>query len=428
MNKYELNKASIVFETPKDKSTWFGYYNYSPIDKSGTRMLAHRTDFDGRMFTSDDWAEVGWYDLVNGEWHLLGKTNTVNWQQGAMLQWRPGEGHENEVIYNCLVDGKFGARIVNVVTGEEKILNWPIYGLTPDGRYSVTLNFERLYWTRAYHYETIKNEEYNINIPSNDGIFLLDLDRNKVKRIISIEDIMNIEYQEEFENQSHWAEHIIINREGTRFAFYHRFSAPNGFLTRLLTADIDGGNIFCFKEWKDIGWSHLGWKSEHQFAAFGYERVRSAQVYDSITKKTGAMGKVLRVVYRKCVYPLLPKKVHQNIAVKSCYEEYTDFQGKIKRYNHEIMYNDGHPSFTRDGRYMLSDTYALEDGFRHLYLYDTVEDVVTELGKFYSPFNNCGYRSDLHPRFSMDEKYIVIDSAHSGQHGMLVLTVDCMKK
>ena len=197
----------------------------------------------------------------------------------------------------------------------------------------------------------------------------------------------------------------------------------NGFLTRLLTADIDGSNLYVFKEWREIGWSHLGWINDSQFVAFGYERVKSAQVYDKVTQNSGLFGKTLRLVYQKAVYPLLPHKVHQNIAVKSCYEEYIDKQGKIKRYNQELMYNDGHPGFTSDGRYMLSDTYALADGYRYLYIFDRKENSIIEIGKFYSPFNNCGYRSDLHPRFSPDEKKVIVDSAHNGKHGMYVIDI-----
>ena len=137
----------------------------------------------------------------------------------------------------------------------------------------------------------------------------------------------------------------------------------------------------------------------------------------------GTLGKIIRKIYRSAIYPLLPQKVHEEIAVKSCYEEYIDHQGKKKRYNHKLMFNDGHPSFSHDGRYMLSDTYALEDQYRYLYLYDLKKDSVKEIGKFFSPFNNCGYRSDLHPRFSPDEKKIVIDSAHNGRHGMLLIKI-----
>ena len=421
MKQYEVYKGRILFETPKDESTWFGYYNYSPIDRTGTKMLAHKANFEGRMFEPDDWAEVGWYDLNTGKWTTVDKTNTVNWQQGSMLQWRPK--HDDEIMYNCLVNGKYGSKIVNIDTGEEKLLDWPIYGVTPDGKYSITLNFERLYWTRAYHYEVIKNDKYNVPIPDDDGIFLLDIDNNEVKRIISLQEIINKDYQDEFKDQFHWVEHIILNRSGTRFAFYHRFSVPNGFLTRLLTADVDGSNLFAFKEWKEIGWSHLGWIDDSNFVAFGYERVKSAQVYDKVTKKTGVFGSLLKTVYRKIIYPFLPQTVHQSIAVKSCYEEYIDRLSKKKRYNQELMYNDGHPSFTKDGRYMLSDTYALADKARHLYIYDREKDKVIEIGKFYSPFNNCGYRSDLHPRFSPDETKVIVDSAHNGKHGMCIIDV-----
>lgn len=425
MDKYEIYIGKIIFESDENESIWFGYYNISPIDKSGTRMLAHKAKFEGRMFSAADVAEVGWYDLNSKEWHHIGETSAVNWQQGAMLQWRPE--YENEIIYNCMVDGTYGSKIVNIDNGKEKTLHYPIYALSPDGKKSLTLNFERLYWTRAYHYEVIKNEKWNVNVPKEDGIFELDLDLDKTRLVLPLEKIIETNYEDCFNNASHWLEHILINKEGTRIAFYHRFSVENGFLTRLFTAGLDGTDIYCYKEWKDIGWSHLGWKTNDTFVAFGYERVKSARVYENITEKTGAVGRFIKQVYRTLIYPCLPRKVHHAIALNSCYEEYRDKEGKIRRYQHNIMYNDGHPSFTREGRYMLADTYALGDGYRYLYIYDTLKNEIFIIGRFYSPYNNCGYRSDLHPRFSPDEKYVIIDTAHSGHHGMMVIELDWRK-
>lgn len=85
---------------------------------------------------------------------------------------------------------------------------------------------------------------------------------------------------------------------------------------------------------------------------------------------------------------------------------------------------DGHPSWTRDKRYMLTDSYPDKSSYRHLMLYDTAADCVHPVGRFFSPFNNCSYRCDLHPRFSRDDQQIVIDTAHSGRHQMLVLKID----
>ena len=77
-----------------------------------------------------------------------------------------------------------------------------------------------------------------------------------------------------------------------------------------------------------------------------------------------------------------------------------------------VLTENGHNSWTRDRRYMITDTYNDAAGFRHLLLYDGFENTLTKLGSFYSPYNDTGYRCDLHPRFDRKERYVTIDSAH----------------
>ena len=46
-------------------------------------------------------------------------------------------------------------------------------------------------------------------------------------------------------------------------------------------------------------------------------------------------------------------------------------RGKITEEIPRGLFNlDGHPSFTKNGRYMLTDTYEDEESYRHLYIYD----------------------------------------------------------
>lgn len=69
---------------------------------------------------------------------------------------------------------------------------------------------------------------------------------------------------------------------------------------------------------------------------------------------------------------------------------------------------------------MLTDSYADKEDYRNLLLYDCNNRKHIVFGRFHSPFNCCGYRADLHPRFSRDEKSVIIDSAHSGRHQIYV--------
>lgn len=409
-----------IFSTPETFSHWFGYYNNSPIDIKGRKLLAHRVEFDARAITADDVAEVGWFDLDDGSWHSLARTKAFNWQQGSMLQWLGTD----EIIFNDVKDGRFIAKVISVDGVKEREISWPVYGVTPDGKISISLQFERSYWCRAYHYESIRNPKWNLRIAEEDGIFKVNLDSKIINRIISIQDILQYDFDTIFETSKHWLEHIMINPSGNRFAFYHRFSSGNGFKTRILTANVDGSDIFIVPGWKENQWSHMGWKNDDIFVVFGIKRLLAGKAYERISNNSGLLGNMLKRSYKTIISPFMTKRAHHKIAESSHYQLYNDKQGMIGGYSKGKLINDGHPSFTLDGLFMLTDTYEDDENYRHLLLFDIKRDIIFNLGKFYSPFNSCGYRSDLHPRFSPDYNYIIIDSAHSGKHQMMVIKIN----
>lgn len=46
---------------------------------------------------------------------------------------------------------------------------------------------------------------------------------------------------------------------------------------------------------------------------------------------------------------------------------------------------------------------------------------VGALGRFYSTYNDCGYRADLYPRYSHDIKFSILDSANNKSRSILVM-------
>lgn len=423
VKQYELlNGAEIKFQTPQDQSFWFGYYNYCPMNRSGEKILAHKTTFDGRDVNRQDTAEIGWFSLDDQVWHPIGRSAAVNWQQGSMTQWYYEDDHEY-IIYNDVEENHFVSRIREVNGELVRTVPYPIYGLNSKAGFSVSVDFERSYWCRAYHYESIVNNERNRPVVDGDGVFRIDLRTGEKKLIIPIEQIIEAGYIGEFKAAKHWIEHIMLNPSGTRFAFYHRFDAGSGYRTRVLTANVDGTGLYLLPDWELNDWSHLGWKDDTHFVIFGIKRKPIGEAYQSVVRSTGFVGKLIKMMYRATLAKLVTPQIHHKIAASSCYQLYKDREGRIGQYDAGLMVNDGHPSFTKDGRCMLTDTYADAEGYRHLMVYDIEKNKLTEIGKFYSPYNACGYRADLHPRFSPDESQIIIDSAHSGRHQMIVMTI-----
>lgn len=420
MNFELTDFVEMSFLSPSDSSFWFGYYSKTPLSEDNKFLLAHKVEFDGRSISSQDSCEIGFFELETGKWNLIDVTKSFNWQQGALLQWIK-DSSSKKIIYNVYEDLSFCSKIYDFDTHKILKISSPIYETIPYCYKALTLKFERSYWCRAYHYENIKDEYWNVDVHPEDGIFIVDLINNNSKKIISIEDIISIDFDATFEGSKHWLEHIMINPESDRFAFYHRFSTNYGFKTRVFTANIDGTDIYLVPNWRDFQWSHLGWRDNNNFVVFGTRRLAIGNAYQGIINRKGIFGKLLSKIYKVFISRFISKEVHNKLAEEKGYFLVQDKIGKIENYSHDKLIVDGHPSFSSDRIYMLTDSYADDKFFRNLMLYNTVSKKIVKLGRFYSPFNNVDYRCDLHPRFSTDNKYVIIDTAHNGFHQMMLL-------
>lgn len=414
------NYIKPLFLSPEKESYKFGYYNYSPVSADGTKLLGHRIFFEGRDPLPEDKVEIGYFTLTDQKWHKLAESSAFNWQQGSMLQWL-GPDFNSKIIFNDSDGEKYIARIINVDTRDEKIIPKAVYGVTPDGKTSISLHFERCNFTRAYSYASVSDETWNGKAPEKDGIIKINLSTGEYKTIIPLHQILKDTHPED---NAHWFEHIMLNPGGTRFSFYHRYGSKDSFNTRCYTADIEGKNVWLHPSSDTDRITHLGWKDNESYVLYTVPKPRLNQVLNNKGSKNKSTKWYIKV-YRSIVRPFVPKALVKKIPKPQSYYALTqDTQGIAAKYNPKPGNRDGHPGFTRDGRYMLTDTYADKEGYRHLLLYDTKEDVTYMLGKFKSVYNNCGWRTDLHPRFSPDEQNVIIDSNHNGTTSIIMFALN----
>lgn len=431
MNNYSYESQYItkLFETNHQQfAEWFGYYNYDTLSTDGKKMLCNRASFDGRAITDEDTIELGYYHIETGEWCHIDTTDSFNWQQGAMLQWVPSK--DNWVAYNFSDKKHFKSALYNIETGEKKIIDFPIYGITPDGRYSVSLNYERSYWCRAYHYQPIKNPQYDVHVAEDDGVFLVDLEENTVKRIISIQDIIAASADKDFAGAKHWLEHIMVSPNGKRIAFLHRYTLGDGYRTRLMLSDINGCNLQAIPGWNNFEWSHFGWQGDDAFAIYSVKRSNVMTAYSkSVQTDVGIKTKCVRFA-RKLIKPLLPKRMMKKIHTSESYYQYYVWEdaGFVLKadFNDPMFSIDGHPTFIGEN-YMLTDTYPNHDLYQCLLIYNVHTGNCLKLGDFYAPFKGNPASCDLHPKVSRDGQYVVVDTAHTGIHNMVVFKINWEK-
>lgn len=415
----------IAFQTPDDGySYFFGYYDKCPLNIDNTKLLAHRVSFDGRDVQDGDTAEVGYFDFNTSEFIEIDRTSAWNWQQGSQLQWLPPK-YDEEVIYNSIVGNKFVSVIFNIKTKKRKIIPFPVYVVHPNGKEALGINYERHHWCRpGYNYQNLKNKIWDRPYHEEDGIYRIDLESGEVKLIVKIIDIVNNEKIPEFERCNNWLEHMMYSPTGDRFMFFHRWHEGGIDHTRLYTGNSnDGSDLFFYPDSRF--YSHACWKNDRELTIWSMTPESDAMKgkIDLISeiKKNAVLRAILGPIYRCILQPFLSKDMIEKVSPKPKLINYVDQTGIYEIVGNGLLSQNGHITWTKDGNLLLNDSYDDDEGYRHLELYNNRTGTLTKIGKFYSKYNECGYRADLHPRFSLDETYIIIDSAHVAKRKMLLV-------
>lgn len=386
------------------KFHWRGYYDKELFDLSDRYVLANEVDFEGRTPEPEDQIQVGMVDLQDGDkWIELGTTKAWNWQQGCMLQWIPGatQADQQEVLWNDRVDGKYIAKILSLKTREVRILPMPIYCVSPDGTWGLSVDFRRLNDCRpGYGYAGVKDPFAQQNAPRETGIWRVDLRTGEHKLLVNYEQISEQPYQADVklqyapEKSKHWFNHLLIAPDGKRFLFLHRWRevpagadrsviARTGFSTRMWTADADGSNLFVVDPYGKT--SHFVWRDSHSICAWAWHPSHRDRFY----------------VYR-------------------------DQTRDVEAVGVEQMTVNGHNTYLprTDNDWILNDTYPDKGRIQHPYLYQVSKDRKVPIAHLLSPDRYTGeWRCDNHPSASRSGRQVVVDSTHEGK-GRQVYLID----
>jgi len=362
---------------------WFGYYDKLEFDPSCRYVLGMEVDFEHRSPKPDDVITVGMVDLKdNDKWIELGETRAWCWQQGCMLQWRPGS--KSEVLWNDRQGGRFVYHILDVTTGKRRTIPYPIYTVSPDGRWAVAPDFRRVNEMRpGYGYAGLPDPNRNVSAPEDSGIFRVDLETGKQELVVSLAEIAKVPYPGgDLRGAKHYFNHLLVSPDGSRFEFLHRWGRPKWRgATRLLTAAKDGSDIRVVDHSGRT--SHFIWRDPRHILVWSWHKSHGSAFY--------------------------------------LFEDRTD--GKVQIVGKGVMTQNGHCSYLPGKQWILGDTYP--QGSRRLqnpYLYHVVTGRRVPLGHFHLPPEYRGeWRCDTHPRFSPDGRSVVIDSPHTGEGRQLHL-------
>lgn len=353
--------------------SFFGYYNVSPQNSDYKEVFLSLDEEEPRISKNIP-AKV--ILKSSSQLKILHETNSYNWQQGCMLNWL----NSNRFIFNDYTKGeeKYISKISDELGNILKIFELPIYAIDKNGEKALCLNFERLAVNRPdYGYFNHKPE--TLSPLENDGIWLLDLQTGTYELLVSIDHLVKYIPDPNFDVSEHWVNHIEFRPSGEGFVFFHRWKLNNKRFTRLFYYDFVKRELDLLPGFEIV--SHYCWLRHDEIL-----------VYCKIDEKMG--------------FHLI------NIKTK----EYRFF-------SENFLKQDGHPSLSPNGEYLVIDSYPGKDRFSNMFLFDLKKDKLILLGKFYQPIRyQKEFRVDLHPKWSSDGKSIYFESGHLGRRQLFKLS------
>ena len=350
----------------KDKHVFFGYYDISQFDEKEERLLVHVVKKGADA--SKDKAELGYYYAASGQYVPFAHTNAWCWQQGARLRWHPTQ--ENTVLFNDMRDGKYFTRVHDLELGKTtSIIRYPLYDIDADGTFGLSVNFSRLQRLRpGYGYSTLPDQTAGQAAPADDGIFYVDIARNKGKLLISLADLA-AEVNDPIADE-HYINHVSISPDGKRFMFFHIWTLKEDthWKTRLCVYDLESNDLKVLE--KEDRVSHYDWIGNDRLIITCWDQDR-----------------------------------------KQYYCTYDVNTGEKSRIENKDLSHDGHPTYLQDENIFISDTYPLGNDMQTLFEYDMKNDAYKQIIRLYSePKLYDEKRCDLHPRVSASRKYITLDT------------------
>lgn len=371
------SEGNIIRISPNDdKEYFFGYYDKSPWDKTGKRILCLRTSNTTKSVAPKEIADIILINTLDGTYEKIAETRTWNVQQGCMLQWL-GPDYSNKILFNDFRDGEYCSVILDLENRKEKVIHRPVYSVSNDGKIALTLDFSRLHRLRpGYGYSNVDDITKNELCPDATCIWKVYLDNGNVEPLLKYVDFSTFEPRDEMIGAEHKVNHIMINSSGKRFMVLHRWIKGTMKYTRLVTCNCDGTDMYNLSD--DDFVSHCTWKNDNEILSY-------------LNKKDKGKGYYL-------------------------------MQDKKKEYSHlwNELLMDGHPSYSPDGDLVVTDTYPNRQRLQTIYVMKN--DKVNKVARVFSPFKYGGdVRCDLHPRWNRNGDKICFDATFEGKRGLYIV-------
>lgn len=379
-------EGNIVRMSPDDKNHeyFFGYYDKSPWDATGRHMICMRAKDTWSVPDPLDTADIMLIDTEDkNSIRKVATTHTWNVQQGCMAQWL-GPDFSSRILYNDLREGKYCSVVLDITTGEERVLPMPAYTVSADGKKVLSLDFSRLHSLRlGYGYAALQELTKEVALPDTTAVWKMDVETGEVTELLKYTDFAKFQQRPEMQEEGsvHKVNHLMLSPNGKRFMVLYRWFCGQRKYTRLITCNVDGTEMYVLSD--DDMVSHCYWKNDEEIIAF--ER-----------KKEFGPG-----------YYLMKDKT----------QEWKHLWGQLS--------NDGHPSYCPvESDLVVFDTYPNRARVQEVKIAKDTDPEPRTIAKVFAPFRyDNDTRCDLHPRWSRDGKKICFDSTFEGRKGLYIIVL-----
>jgi hypothetical protein len=378
---------------------YIGHVRNTPWNGNGRYLIGLQTDFQERMPTARDAADIVLIDTQNNfSVEVLDQTRAWNFQQGTMLYWNPvnpdtqflfnDRDPETGEVFAVLYDIEKRARVRTYRDPEHPVGN---SGVAQEGGYFLGINYARLARLRPVTgYPESYDWTVDVEHPQDDGIFKIDLETGQQELLVSYHRIAEALRPQvlDIDNIPLFINHTLCSRSGDWIYFFARgnWEGPDrekfSRIDRPFTVRPDGSDLTLHER-------HIGGHPEWAWDNLLIGRSGKDQIlYDCVKKEiAGTLGN-----------PEIFPKPEGDVALSPDGEwlvnGYSD--GTANRY---VFYrprdglhfrspsfdqrgyvkgdlrNDPAPCWNREGNAILIPGFDEKDGTRQMYLLEMVEPV-----------------------------------------------------
>lgn len=352
----------------KDSQIFFGYHDKINFNISN-KILFHQ--LESRKSSSFKAIKVGYYDLNQKKFYIIGSSKAWSWQLGTQLQW---SGIEENVIFNSFKNNKPVSLLFSTKKNcFLKQFSFHVYNVDKEGKLGIFTNFIRLGKFRdGYGYFNKNNKE------KFDGFRLIKLSNYKQIRCYRIIDICNkIDY---FYNDKIYLNHFTFSPDSKKISFYLIDNSKQFRFNNLILYDIYKNEFEIIKKLNQV--SHFSWKNNNEAILTSSKNL---------------------IDFDLIIYNFKNKKIKK-------FNKFTnskDFHMMVHPLNENLIVLDGYPNLKNIQKLLVLDLKKKRITFE--------KSILSHYG--YDGPSRC----DLHAKWSHDGKYILVDTTENKKREIKII-------